>query len=196
MISDTAGMDTADADTNETACGPHLPARRWDEAGFPGRTPRTHKGRKDADGVWGPDTRAVDHLIGRWDDGHGGQVEGSGFHAIAELAYQLGTPAEVAFRATVNDGIDPGGGGLYDWALVNDAIRGCVVKDSYRIAVPPATTRDRLPCDHRRETVAANAPPVATIAAVHVVLACTLCPPLARRAVAWGLFERGRLVRR
>jgi hypothetical protein len=140
-------------DLNGTASGPHLPGRHWDEADFPGRT---HKGRADADGVWGPDTRAVDHLIGRWDHGAGGRVEGAGFHAIAELAHQLGTAAEVAFRATVNDGIDPGGGQLVDWALANDALRERIVKDSYHVDIPTATTRDDLSSDHRCVTWAVN----------------------------------------
>jgi hypothetical protein len=134
-------------DLNATASGGHLPQRDWLAAPFHART---HKGVPGPDGTWGPDTRALDHLIGVWDDTKQERVGGCGLHAVAELAWHHhpGRP----ILPTVNDGIDPGGGLLIDWLLVNDAMRPHLDVDSYQVHIPSPS--GPLPSDHRLVTVA------------------------------------------
>ncbi|MET0494312.1 MAG: hypothetical protein ABW000_14390 [Actinoplanes sp.] len=131
-------------DLNSTASGPHLPQRDWHAADYPSRA---EKGVLRV-GVWGPDTNAVDHLIGRWDDNVQGRVDGCGFHAVAELARQA-NPTMVLLP-TVNDGVDAGGGLLIDWLLVNDAMRPHIDTGSYRVHLPDPGRR--FPSDHRLVT--------------------------------------------
>jgi hypothetical protein len=61
-------------DLNATASGKHLPQRDWMAARF---ASRSHKGMRGPDGQWGPDTRALDYLIGTWDEDAraGGRVQ-------------------------------------------------------------------------------------------------------------------------
>jgi hypothetical protein len=139
-------MNTATADTNSTASGDHLPQRDWLEANY---RARSHKATVD-DGVWVPDTAAVDHLIGRWDKNEQRRVDGCGLHAVAELAWRA-NPG-VALLSTVNDGVDAGGGLLIDWLLANDAMRRHVILDSYRVHVP--RNGRPFPSNHRLVTAA------------------------------------------
>lgn len=135
-------------DLNITASGPHLPQRDWTAADY---RACSHKGfRTEPDGPWVADTAAVDHLIGRWDVERGDRVDGSGFQALAELAWRAGMPAEDALRATVNDGVDAGGGLLIDWFLANKKMAGFFVPGSYQVHVPDA--REPMPSDHRLVT--------------------------------------------
>jgi len=138
-------------DLNATASGPHLPRRDWTQAG---RSARSHKAIEilgvDGATLWVSDTAAIDHLIGHWDDDcghqdHGQRIDGCGFHAVAELAWEdAGRPGPLT--ATVNRGVDAGGGELIDWILVNDAMKPHVVVDAYQVEVPDT---DPHPSDHR-----------------------------------------------
>jgi hypothetical protein len=133
-------------DLNGTASGKHLPQRDWMAADF---NARSHKGI-ERDGVWEPDTRALDYLIGQWDDTTGERADGCGFHAVAEMAWRLDPSQPIL--PTVNDNVDAGGGLLIDWLLVNDAMKRHVIADSYRVHIPD----ERLPprSDHRLVTAA------------------------------------------
>lgn len=135
-------------DFNATASGGHLPQRDWMAASY---RARSHKGIC-RDGQWGPDTAAVDHLIGRWDQRQQRRVDGCGFHAVAELAWQA--DPDTPLLPTVNDGVDSGGGLLIDWLLVNDAMKPYVLPESYQVHVPDPT----LPpsSDHRLVTASLN----------------------------------------
>ncbi|MFV2019377.1 hypothetical protein [Micromonospora sp. LOL_023] len=129
-------------DLNGTASGDHLPQRDWMAA-----TPhqRTHKGTLGPDGAWGPDTRAVDHLIGDWDTTTGQRTNGCGLHAVAEMAWRADPTQPIA--PTVNPGNDPGGGLLIDWLLANDAMTPHVLPDTYRVHLPDPGQPP--PSDHR-----------------------------------------------
>ncbi|WP_199512198.1 hypothetical protein [Nucisporomicrobium flavum] len=89
-----------------------------------------------------PDTDAVDHLIGRWDDDTGTRVDGGGFHAIAELAWNADRTGKLA--PTVIDEPGEGGGLLIDWLLVNEAMRTHVDASTYRVHIPAGPP----PSDH------------------------------------------------
>ncbi len=134
-------------DMNATASGDHLPQRDWMAADY---RSRSQKGIP-TNGTWGPDTAAVDHLIGRWDPDQQRRVDGCGFHAVAELAWQANP--RMPLLPTVNDGIDAGGGLLIDWLLVNDAMLPHLIPDSYRVHVPEGPP---YPSDHRLVTAAIN----------------------------------------
>lgn len=136
-------------DLNGTASGLHLPQRRWEEE--PSYRLRSRKGKRLESGRWVADTDALDHLIGRWEGSlhEGRRLDGSGFHAVAELAYRTGTPAGAAFRATVNEGVNAGGGLLIDWLLANNALAGAYVPGSYMVHVPEGEAREDFPSDHR-----------------------------------------------
>lgn len=131
-------------DLNSTASGPHLPQRDWMAAEYPARS---HKG-VEVNGVWGPDTAAVDHLIGRWDPATERRVDGCGFHAAAEVAWEE-DPGKLILP-TVNEGIDAGGGLLIDWLLVNRRMLPYLIPESYRVHTPKAGFP--LPSDHRLVT--------------------------------------------
>jgi endonuclease/exonuclease/phosphatase family metal-dependent hydrolase len=120
-------------DLNETASGLHLPQRDWYARGI---TNRHHKG-KEVDGVWQPWTDGMDLLIGRWRDGARESSE-AGFFAAEEVAGVAGPQAEAALMATVNTGVDKGGGLLIDWVLPNAAWRDGVVPGSVQVHIPPA----------------------------------------------------------
>ncbi|MFB9853870.1 hypothetical protein ACFFMR_26170 [Micromonospora andamanensis] len=132
-------------DLNATASGTHLPQRDWMAAPF---SDRSHKGIPGPDGTWGPDTRALDYLIGTWDEQIQTRQDGCGLHSLAEMAW-CAAPSK-PILPTVNTGIETGGGLLIDWLLVNDAMRAHVVPGSYRVHIPPD---DRPhPSDHRLVT--------------------------------------------
>ena len=128
-------------DLNATGSGPHLPRRDWDTVPFPHRT---EKGLRLPDGRWGPDTRALDHLIGAWDPATSSRRDGSGLHAIAELAWHADPAAPIT--ATVNDGVDAGGGLLIDWLLANQRAADGYQPGSYTVHIPPTPP---YPSDHR-----------------------------------------------
>jgi hypothetical protein len=138
-------------DLNSTASGPHLPTCQWTNAPY---YQRTHKGIRAADGTWGPDTAAVDHLIGRWDPAQQQRVDGCGFHALAELC-----PTRPIIP-TVNKGIDPGGELHIDWLLANAAMLPHVIPGSYRVHVPP--DGQAYPSDHRLVTATLDLPETVT----------------------------------
>jgi hypothetical protein len=112
-------------DYNGTASGPHLPQRDWKNAP---RHKVHHKGIQGPGGAWGPDTRAMDHLLGEWlgvpGDAEPGILRAAGtrFEALPEIAhFDQGMTPERAFLPTVNNNIDSGGGLLIDWMLINEA---------------------------------------------------------------------------
>jgi hypothetical protein len=139
-------------DLNSTASGPHLPQADFEVAPI---SERRNKGRLlhgENDTRWMVDTRAVDYLIGTYTgDGEAGmgRVNGMGFRSVAEISHELGMPAEQAFRATVNDGIDAAGGLLIDWALVNEPLVDRIEPGSYHVHVPEGSQRSDYPSDHR-----------------------------------------------
>lgn len=130
-------------DLNSTASGPHLPHIDWDAVPF---GVRDYKGCRHPDGSWGPDTRAVDRLIGAWDDRLARRAVGAGFHHVAELDAHAPRP----LPATTNET----GSGLHiDHLLINDAWLthgGGVVPGSYRVHIPRG---EPFPSDHRRVSV-------------------------------------------
>lgn len=132
-------------DFNGIPSGPHL-TRHWDQVP---EDKKPHKG-KQIDGVWVPDTDALDYLLGPWVGGHDGKRTGNPlFHACEEAFEVTGPEAEKALIPTVNTGpYNPGGSGLLiDWALHNRAWQGGVVRGSVRVEIPPP---DRPPpSDHR-----------------------------------------------
>jgi hypothetical protein len=142
-IRNVATANTSHADTHSGASGGHLPQR---DAMAATVSARTRKGRQLPDGSWGPDTRAMDGLIGAWDEFVQERMDGCGMHAVAVMAWRLdrGTP----MVSTVNDKPGEGGGLLIDWLLVTDAMQPHVIPDSYRLHLPDARYRppfDSLP---------------------------------------------------
>ncbi len=134
-------------DLNATGSGAHLPQRDWMAANF---SSRSHKGVQRRDGTWGPDTRALDYLIGKWDENTQDRVDGCGFHAVAEMAWRL-DPSQ-SLLPTVNENVDAGGGLLIDWILVNEAMKKYVIPGGYKVHIPD--DRYRPPSDHRLVTAA------------------------------------------
>jgi len=131
-------------DLNATASGPHMPQRDWMAANF---SSRSHKGI-ERDGRWGPDTRALDYLIGKWDEETSDRTDGCGFHAVAEMAWRADPSQPIL--PTVNENVDAGGGLLIDWILVNEAMKKHVIPESYKVHIPDE--RYRSPSDHRLVT--------------------------------------------
>jgi hypothetical protein len=130
-------------DLNSTASGPHLPQIRWDSVPL---GVRDYKGLQYPNGLWGPDTRAVDRLIGAWDERLARRGVGAGFHHVAELDCHAPNP----LPATTNES----GSGLHiDHLLINDAWLqpgGGVVPGSYQVHIPAGKP---FPSDHRRVSV-------------------------------------------
>jgi hypothetical protein len=133
-------------DLNATASGAHLPQRDWMTAPF---ASRSHKGMLGPDGKWGPDTRAVDHLIGTWDERARQRRDGCGLHAIAEMAWRQDPTRPIL--PTVNEGVDAGGALLIDWLLVNHAMQPHVLTGTYQVHIPDPG--HLAPSDHRLVTV-------------------------------------------
>lgn len=137
-------MNTAPADTKVTVSGPHFPQRDWQAANH---HIRTHKGRRVDDGThegrWEADTDALDHLVGRWDPTSERRLEGSGYHAIAELAWRA-NPGTV-IQPSVIDKPGEGGPDLIDYLLANNAMRPYVIDNSYQVHVPDGPP---FPSDH------------------------------------------------
>lgn len=134
------------ADFNATASGGHLPQRDWMAAPY---HHRTHKGVRRPDGTWGPDTRALDHLIGEWDEHTRRRIDGCGFQAIAEMAWHADPSQPIL--PTVNDDVDQGGGLLIDWLVCNQAMAKHVEADTYQVHTPDPGQPP--PSDHRLVTV-------------------------------------------
>ena len=131
-------------DLNSTASGPHFPQRDWQAANH---HIRTHKGKWVDDGTpegrWEADTDALDHLIGPWDPTSGRRLEGSGYHAFAELAW-LANP-DFVIQPSLIDKPGEGGPDLIDYLLANNAMRRYVIADRYRVHVPDGPP---FPSDH------------------------------------------------
>lgn len=136
-------------DLNATASGKHLPQRDWMAAEF---RSRSRKGMRGPDGQWGPDTRAVDYLIGTWDEDAQERRDGCGLHAVAEMAWRHDPGKPIV--PTVNEGVDAGGGLLIDWLVVNEAMKPHVLPDTYQVHVPDPMASP--PSDHRLVTVTLN----------------------------------------
>lgn len=132
-------------DLNETASGPRWPRRDWTKAPY---RARDAKAVRLPDGSWVDATDAIDHLIGRWNEGphDQGRVDGCGFWAIPEVAYATGTPIQEAFRPSVNRDIEAGGGQLIDHCLVNRPHH--YVPGSYHVHIPQRYD-GRWDSDHR-----------------------------------------------
>ncbi|WP_285729312.1 hypothetical protein [Nocardiopsis sp. ATB16-24] len=111
-------------DLNATASGPHLPDRDWS------RVPahkRHHKARQRPDGTFVTDTRALDALIGVWDEQAGARRGGVGLHALAETAWdQQGRPDRVLASTTYSHQAL-----LIDWLLATPDIG--LVPGTYRV---------------------------------------------------------------
>jgi hypothetical protein len=131
-------------DLNCCPSGPWWPRRDWTKAPY---RDRDAKALRLPDGTWVDATDPIDHLIGWWNDGSGERVDGCGFWAIPEIAYATGTPVEEAFQATVNRGIDAGGGQIIDHCLLNRP--DLYVPGTYRIDIPPHRHDGRWDSDHR-----------------------------------------------
>ncbi|MFK3984452.1 hypothetical protein ACI2K4_29275 [Micromonospora sp. NPDC050397] len=136
-------------DFNGTASGSHLPQGDWVAAPF---RQRAHKGVLGSDGTWGPDTRALDHLIGEWDENTHQRRDGCGFHAVAEVAWRADPSQPIL--PTVNAGVDAGGGLLVDWLLANTAMADHILPATYQVHVPDPGHQP--PSDHRLVTVTAE----------------------------------------
>ncbi|XVU24278.1 hypothetical protein ACQPZJ_44790 [Actinoplanes sp. CA-054009] len=122
-------------DLNSSASGAHFPQRDWHNANH---HIRTHKAVWIDDGTphghWQADTGALDQLIGRWDPASRRRLAGSGYHAIAELAW-LANPT-TAITPSVIDKPGQGGPELIDYLLVNDAMRPHLIDASYQVHRP------------------------------------------------------------
>ncbi len=150
----TSGMPTLlVGDLNNAASGPHVDMD-WTKASD--RLRKT-KAKLLPDGTYVADTDAMDLMLGDWDPiqkMRTNQVrafgrQAIGWHALAELAYQSGTPAEEAFKPTVNRNPEQGGGLLIDWLLVNNAWKEGLVADTYRVHEPDDPHLEAYPSDHR-----------------------------------------------
>ena len=94
--------------------------------------------------------RALDYLIGTWDEDTQNRIEGCGFHAVAEMAWRVDPSRPIL--PTVNENVDAGGGLFIDWILVNEAMKKHVIPASYKVHIPDE--RYRPPSDHRLVTAA------------------------------------------
>ena len=131
-------------DLNATASGPHLPTRNWSQVPT---HKRHHKSRQLPDGTFVADTRALDALIGVWDDQSDTRRGGAGLHALAETAWdQQGRPACGLAPTTYSRQAL-----LIDWLLTTSDID--LVPDTYRVwdGDPPHT-------DHKLVTATVRLP--------------------------------------
>jgi len=153
----TIGMPTLlGGDLNNAASGLHVDMD-WSKASD--RLRKT-KAKLLADGTYTADTDAMDLMLGDWDAEHETRTkqaralgqEAIGWHALAELAYQNGTPLEEAIKSTVNRGPEAGGGLLIDWLLVNNAWKEGLVAKTYHVHEPIASDPEDYPSDHRLVT--------------------------------------------
>lgn len=111
-------------DLNSAGSGKHMPQRHW-----PG-TPlhkRHHKGLQRADGTFVTDTRALDTLIGVWDEQAGIRRGGVGLHALAETDWsQQHRPARGLAPTTYGDEAL-----LIDWLLATEGVE--LLPNTYRV---------------------------------------------------------------
>ncbi|MFY7069412.1 hypothetical protein ACOQFV_26440 [Nocardiopsis changdeensis] len=113
-------------DLNSTGSGPHLPHRDYTKV--PAHK-RRQKGMLLPSGEWLDDTRALDTLIGPWDEDTGTRrhSDGCGLYAVAERDWeQLGRPAALLEPTTHTPGSL-----LIDWILATNEIG--VVPGTYRV---------------------------------------------------------------
>ncbi|MEV6818471.1 hypothetical protein AB0M72_06920 [Nocardiopsis dassonvillei] len=113
---------------------------------------RHHKGWQPhgEDGPWEAHTAPLDHLIGRWNPATRTRVGGTRWHTALEVAWERrGRPAE-PFPATVNDGVDAGGGMVIDHALLSAALAETVIPEETAVHLP----RGPMVTDHRMVTTA------------------------------------------
>ncbi|MGZ3147297.1 endonuclease/exonuclease/phosphatase family protein [Lentzea chajnantorensis] len=140
-------------DLNATGSGPHLPQRDW--ALVPPHK-RRHKAMLDQHGQWVADTRALDALIGEWNNAASTRAGGAGWRAVAELAHAAGVPAEEAFRPTTNSGASTGRL-LTSWYLANPAAIELIDPTSYQVHQPTAEYPAAWSLDHRLITTTLTA---------------------------------------
>jgi len=98
-------------------------------------------------GPYVPDTRALDYLIGYWDESRGCRAGGIGFSDVAELARDY-TPTQVP----VPDGRQRR---AIDRLLVNEPWAGAVIPGSYQVHQP--ADPGHPDSDHLRVSVAIRA---------------------------------------
>lgn len=125
-------------DTNSSYSGPTQPTINWQ------RTPvetRDYKGRL-INGVWGPDTRALDRLVGTYDHHSGQRINRGGFHDVTELDPDAPNPLPPTGAIGLQD----------DHILINNAFRTTadIVQGSYHVHLPPGAGPTDWPNDHRR----------------------------------------------
>lgn len=129
-------------DLNCTASGSHKPQRDFSQVSESKQYHKAHRLSKRDELV--ADTRAVDELLGWWDETTSARRGGTGFHDCAEIAaFIYGEPD--TFLPTVNIGTDKGGGLQIDHLLLNTAGRDLLVPGSFTIEVPV----DTPPSTHR-----------------------------------------------
>lgn len=125
-------------DLNSTASGQYLPHRDYTDV--PGHK-RRQKGMLLPSGEWVDDTRALDTLIGPWDDATGTRrhADGCGLYAVAERDWeQRGRPDTLLEPTTHTPGSL-----LIDWILATDQIG--LVPGTYRVwPGDPAHTDHKL----------------------------------------------------
>jgi hypothetical protein len=138
----------AGVDANESPSGPHLPQRNLARASY---QRLCAEARQRADTTWVHASDAIDHLIGRWDNGLHDRVGGCGYYAVAELAWQA-NPA-MALLPTINHD-DDCGAVIKDLLLVNRTARTLIDPASYRTHIPPGDDPHTWPSDHRLVTAA------------------------------------------
>jgi hypothetical protein len=133
-------------DLNTSASGPHLPQRDWPEVD---PKVRHHEGIDIGEDVIA-DTRALDYLIGTYDDISGERHDDMGYRAVCERAHATGTPAELAYAPTVNrDGHN--GAIIKDWILANTLLAARYVPGTYHVH-PPADDPEQRSSDHNLVT--------------------------------------------
>lgn len=140
-------------DLNSTASRPELDRRDWDLCPH-GLRSRAGWQPDGPAGPWRADTRAIDHLIGRWVPQDDERAEGSDFFAVCEIAHDLGLPGDKSFECTVNNGDGVGGGFLVDWLLINRAWwrKHPMAAGQYAVHVPADPGAEGWDSDHRLVT--------------------------------------------
>ncbi|WP_249352227.1 endonuclease/exonuclease/phosphatase family protein [Nocardiopsis akebiae] len=116
---------------------------------------RHHKGWQPngPSGPWAAHTAPLDHLLGTWDPATRARVGGIGWHTAVEVAWELRGRPTGLFPATVNDGIDLGGGMVIDHALLSPALAETVLPEETAVHLP----RGAMVSDHRLLTTALQA---------------------------------------
>ncbi|MGH3623237.1 MAG: hypothetical protein ACRDQ5_15805 [Sciscionella sp.] len=131
-------------DCNSTASGPHKPRRDFSQVS---ESTQYHKAmRPSGRDELVADTRAVDYLIGWWDEHTGTRRGGTGFHDLAEIAgLTYGEPDTFRPTVTTDTGADDGGGLQIDHLLINTAGHDRLIPATFAIEIP----RGAPPSTHR-----------------------------------------------